>query len=207
MWTELTAARRHWEKESPREASWALPYSLSSPTTSPETFLVKSWEPYVPTSWSYGAQRTTLRTIDCRGWTSWKIGQNGGLSKSTPGRPPVLSSVFRQRSWRPTCISMVRLCLLRATPPTWGWLSTSGWQGNNKLRKQKPEPRCDLPSWRSWQAQLGAQILWLSQDCTLLESVWHDSKWHYSRVQLWSGQQKNRTRPPTSSQARWSQRR
>ena len=30
---ELTAARRHWKKESLREASWALPYSLSSSVT------------------------------------------------------------------------------------------------------------------------------------------------------------------------------
>ena len=147
-------------EESLREVSWALPYSLSSPKTLSETCLVKSREPYTPTTWSCGAQRNTLQlqAIDFSScWTSWKVEQNGGLLESTPGRPPMLFHPFR----RPICISMVRLCLLKTTLPTWQWLLTNGWLGNNKVRKLKPEPRCALPSWRSWQARHLVQMLWL----------------------------------------------
>ena len=104
---ELTAARRHWE-ECPREASWALPYSLSSSTTC----LVKSREPYTLMIWSCGARRNTVQlwTIGCSGrLTSWKVGQNGGLSESIPGRPPIPSWAFLQRNRRPTCLSTARL--------------------------------------------------------------------------------------------------
>ena len=131
---ELTAARRHRAKGSPREVSWAPLNSLSSSTTSSETCLMKS---YMPTIWSCGAQRNTLQlqTIDCSScWISWKVGQNGDLSNPTPGRSPTPSSAFQQRGRRPTCISKVRLCLLRTTPPTWVSLSTGGWHGEEKTK-------------------------------------------------------------------------
>ena len=73
---ELTAARRHWKKESLGEAAWALPFSWSSSTTLLERCLVKSWEPYTPMIWSCGAQRNTLQlqTTDyIRRWTSWRL--------------------------------------------------------------------------------------------------------------------------------------
>ena len=170
-----------------------------------KTCLVKSWEPCTPTIWSCGAQKNTLQlqTIDCsRRWTSWKVGQNSGSSKSTPGRPPILSSAFQERNRRPTCVWMVRPCLLRTTAPTWGSLSTSGWHGN-KLRKQKQDPRCDLPSWRSGQAQYGVQILWLSGDYTLVESdqclsmAWQHGALKPSPTLIRSA--KNTTRQPAPS--------
>ena len=109
--------------------------------------------------WFCGAQRNILQlqTIDCsRRWTSWKVGQNGGLSKSTLGRLLIPSSAFQQKNRRPTCIYQWSDS---ASPTYLGSLSTDGRHGINKPRIQKPEPRCDLPSWRSWQSQHGAQIL------------------------------------------------
>ena len=76
------------------------------------TCLVKSREPEKQMIWSCCAQRNALQlqTIGCsRCWTFWKVGQNSGLSISTPGRPLILSSAFQQRNRRPTYISAVRL--------------------------------------------------------------------------------------------------
>ena len=66
----------------------------------------------MPMVWSCGVEMNTLQlqTIDCsRYLSSWKVGQNSGLSESTQGRPSSPSSAFQQRNRRPTCIYMVSL--------------------------------------------------------------------------------------------------
>ena len=102
--------------------------------------------------------------------------------------------------------------LLAEDNPTYlGWLSTSGWPGNNWPKRLKPEPRCDLPSWSSWQARHGEQILWLSSDCILVESDQYlSTEWQHGALQpspTLIGSAKYRTRQPASSQGPWSQRR
>ena len=196
-----------------REVSWALPYSLALSTTLSETCLVKSWVPYTPMILSCGAQRNTfqLQSIDCSmRLTPWKVGQNSGLSESTQGRPATPFSAFQQRNRRPTWISTARLCLLRTTPRTWGWLSTTSWPGNNKPKWLKPEPRCNLPLWRNCQARHGMRILWLSRDSILVESDQYLSMaWQYGALQpspTLIGSAKHRTSQPASSQGPWSQR-
>ena len=131
------------------------------------------------------------------GWTKRSFG------KINP-RKTTYTIFSLSRNRRPNCISMVGLRLPRTTPPTWELLSTSHWLANSKLRKLNPEPRCDLPSWKSWQVWHGVQILCLSVDCTLVESDQYLSMtWQHGTLQpcpTLIGSAKYRARQPTSSQ-------